>query len=189
MFRPEGSIDFFARNEYKRRERERTKEHETDSPRRRLHCSVLRHNAKPMSFIPFYPPRFRWKTRKRKNVFEGRQWRERELSGGANYRALSTLIDRYPSGGEVWINGRERMVGASAGKGLGDRSGNAFDGGRMKEQSGIVNGSRSSTLATAFVATRDRWAQPICDPTFFHSFFSHFLELHRIECFETEERE
>lgn len=38
----------------------------------------------------------------------------------------------------------------------GDRSGNAFDGGRMKEQSGIVNGSRSSTLATAFVATRDR---------------------------------
>lgn len=55
MFRPEGSIDFFARNEYKRRERERTKEHETDSPRSRLHCSVLRHNAKPMSFIPFYP--------------------------------------------------------------------------------------------------------------------------------------
>lgn len=103
------------------RERERTKEHETDSPRSRLHCSVLRHNAKPMSFIPFYPPRFRWKTRKRKNVFEGRQWRERELSGGANYRALSTLIDRYPSGGEVWINGRERMVGASAGKGLGGR--------------------------------------------------------------------
>lgn len=102
-------------------ERERTKEHETDSPRSRLHCSVLRHNAKPMSFIPFYPPRFRWKTRKRKNVFEGRQWRERELSGGANYRALSTLIDRYPSGGEVWINGRERMVGASAGKGLGGR--------------------------------------------------------------------
>lgn len=81
---------------------------------------VITRNQCPLfPFIPF--PRFRWKTRKRKNVFEGRQWRERELSGGANYRALSTLIDRYPSGGEVWINGRERIVGASAGKGLGGR--------------------------------------------------------------------
>lgn len=172
MFRPEGSIDFFARNEYKRRERERKSMKRI--PRGAVSTVpfyVITRNQCPLfPFIPF--PRFRWKTRKRKNVFEGRQWRERELSGGANYRALSTLIDRYPSGGEVWINGRERMVGASAGKGLGDRSGNAFDGGRMKEQSGIVNGSRSSTLATAFVATRDRWAQPICDPTFFHILLS-----------------
>ena len=52
----------------------------------------------------------------------------------------------------------------------GDRSGNAFDGGRMKEQSAIVE-------PNLFAIPR------------FFTFFSHFLELHRIECFETEERE
>lgn len=122
MFRPERSIDFFARNEYKRRERERTKEHETDSPRSRLHCSVLRHNAKPMSFIPFYPfPSLSLENEEEEKRVRREAMKREGIAGGANYRALSTLIDRYPSGGEVWINGRERMVGASAGKGLGGR--------------------------------------------------------------------
>ena len=76
----------------------------------------------------------------------------------ANYRALSTLIDRYPSeeGEEVWINGRERMVGASAGKGLGGRQKRKRDGGRMKEQSGIVNGSDHSFRCNCVAFTTRR---------------------------------
>ena len=136
--RPEGSIDFF---EYKRRERERERERTKQIPRGAVSAVpfyVITRNQCPLfPFIPYFfsfPPSLS-KTKKRKNVFEGKR---------ANYRALSTLIDRYPSeeeGEEVWINGRERMVGASAGKGLGGRQKRKRDGGRMKEQSGIVNGS------------------------------------------------
>ena len=89
MFRPEGSIDFFARNEYKRRERERERKSMKQIPRGAVSTVpfyVITRNQCPL--FPFIPL-----------AFVGKRGRGKTCSKGGNeergnYRVVRIIV-RY----------------------------------------------------------------------------------------------